>query len=231
MKKSFILIALAAMAMSSCEDIMDGLYDDGEERVAGGVKSEAEVDSMFISSTYGFTSVDKRTGLGSIYVDCTSYTKWTYLNFHDFTYSESEIGEGETVPEQWDIALHRYDAKTNGASVLETGYASLDELVASGAVPEGEYSADTLTDSKIIVDMSHMMEGQIGYAESMYNKTLSSWLDVDLGTMPPIYTPSGKVYVVRLADGTYLGIRMDNFMNAKSVKGNMYFSFIYPLAF
>ena len=210
---------------------MEGLYDDGDEQAAGQTRAEVGSDTTFISSSYGFTSVDKKSGEGAIYVNATSYTKWTYLNFHDFTYTESEIGPDEVVPEKWDIAIHRYDAKTNGGSALETDFGSLAALMASEAVPEGEYAPDELTSDKIIVDMSRMMDGVIGYAESDYNSVLSAWLDVDLRTMPPVYTPSDKVYVVRFSDGTYLGIFMDNFMNAKSVKGHMYFSFVYPLQF
>ena len=76
--------------------------------------------------------------------------------------------------------------------------------------------------------MSTMMDGYLSYAESFYNPVLSRWLDVDKSTMPPIYTMSGRVYVVRLSDGRHLAVRLDNYMNGAGVKGYMTISYKYP---
>ncbi|WP_294079628.1 hypothetical protein [Proteiniphilum sp. UBA5384] len=48
-----------------------------------------------------------------------------------------------------DIAIHRYDAKTNGASVLETGFTGLSTLKVSGEIPQGDYVAEEWTTGKI----------------------------------------------------------------------------------
>ena len=77
--------------------------------------------------------------------------------------------------------------------------------------------------------MSQMMDGIIRYAEDWYNHCLSGWLHVDTSTMPPIYTLSGKVYLLRLADGTFAALRLMNFMNDAAVKGFITIDYLYPV--
>lgn len=77
--------------------------------------------------------------------------------------------------------------------------------------------------------MSQMMEGTILYAEDYYNPCLSQWLDVDTSTMPPVYTLSGKVYLLRLPDGTCAALRLTNFMSPAAIKGFMTIDYLYPV--
>ena len=84
--------------------------------------------------------------------------------------------------------------------------------------PKGAYVEDVWTTAKIAIDMSGMMDGNIVYMESYYNEELSKWLNVDKSNMPPTYTLSNKVYMVKLKDGTYAAVRLTNYMNASGVK-------------
>jgi len=217
---SFLTLIMLGMTLlvsfPSCNGILDSIYGES---------------SSEIISDYGFIEVDKENNSGVVYINATSYTKWTYISFHTLAIDSLEISEGMTEPEEWDIAVHRYDAKTNGASVLETGFTGLSTLRAAGAVPEGTYVADDWTDTKIVIDMSGMMEGNLKYTESYYNAELSKWLFVDTSNMPPNYNPSNKVYVVKLKDNTVAAVRLRNFMNASAVKGYMTIEYIYPLEF
>ena len=54
-------------------------------------------------------------------------------------------------------------------------------------------------------------------------------LDVDSSTMPPIYTLSGKIYLLRLKDGTCAALRLVNFMNDAAIKGYMTIDYLYPV--
>ena len=78
--------------------------------------------------------------------------------------------------------------------------------------------------------MSQMMDGIILYAEDYWNPCLSRWLDVDTSTMPPIYTLSGKIYLLRLKDGTCAALRLVNFLNDSAIKGYMTIAYLYPVA-
>lgn len=217
MNRILLLIAMGAalMPLSSCNGMFGWIYD----------RPSSAVD-------FGFIDMDKATGKGTLYIDATSYTKWTYVDFQsattDTTVLAADGSEDGDVP-SWDFAIHRYDAKTNGGTVMETGFTSLDELVSSGKLPDGEWVADVWTDSTVTVDMSGMMDGNIVYAPSFYNAELSKWLNVDTSTMPPVYTLSGKVYILKTSDGRMAAIRLSNYMNESKVKGFMTVDFIYPL--
>ena len=60
------------------------------------------------------------------------------------------------------------------------------------------------------------------------NPELSKWLNVDTSEMPPIYTPSNKVYLLKMKDGTMAAIRLVSYMNAAGTKGYMTFDYLYP---
>lgn len=209
---------LTAVSLPSCNGIFEGIYDQ-----------------PVVTADFGFTKVEQATSSGTIYLDATSYTRWNYIDFETFTLDTTAIAEdgSETgdVAEGWDFAVHRYDVKTNGAAALETGMTGLELFMSSGAMPEGDYVGDEWTTEQIIVDMSGMMDGNIGYSESWYNRELSKWLKVDTGTMPPVYSMSHKVYAVKLADGTHLALKLSNYMDATGVKGFMTIDYVYPVEF
>lgn len=215
-KTKFHVTAMLGMMMisfSACDGMFDGIYD-----------------------SYGLITAEN---CESMTVDATDYTKWTYINLEtqesvctrilDETGAEEPWEEGGSMPDDWDIAIHRYDVKTNGGSVLETSCTSISELLDSGSIPDGEYVSDTETTDRITIDMSGMMDGVILYAQSDYNETLSKWLNVDTSTMPPIYTMSNKIYVLRLQDGTHAAIHLLGYANEQNTKGHMTFEYLYPL--
>ena len=116
----------AMLSLPSCNGLFEGIYD------------EPVADTEF-----GFTKVEQATSSGTIYIDATSYTKWTYIDFETFSIDTTVIAEDGTetgeVMEGWDLAVHRYDTKTNGGAVIETEFSSLEEFLASGRLPDGEY--------------------------------------------------------------------------------------------
>ena len=209
---------LTAVSLPSCNGIFEGIYDQPA-----------------VTADFGFTKVEQATSSGTIYLDATSYTRWNYIDFETFTLDTTAIAEdgSETgdVAEGWDFAVHRYDVKTNGGRVIETSFTSIDELLASGSLPAGTYVEDIWTEDRVTIDMSRMMDGIIIYAPSWYNPELSKWLNVDTSTMPPIYTMSGKVYVLITAEGKAAAIQLTNYMNDSKVKGFMTIDYVYPLEF
>ena len=188
--------------LSACNGILDGIYDEPDNENNTGFENE-----------------------GEIFIDATSYTQWVYIDFSER--STVTLGYDEDAPQNWDIAVHRYDVKTNGAKVVETNYSDFDEAI-TATIDEADLVGDIWTTNQIVIDMSTMMDGYLGYTESSYNPELSKWLNVDTSTMPPIYTPSGKVYIVYLPDGTHAGVKLLNFMNDMQVKGYMTIQYMYP---
>lgn len=217
------MLGAMTVSLSACEGIFDGVYDT------------APAEEL---KDFGFIEVDDANYSGTIYVDATDYTKWIYVDLHeqvvdstrivDESGAEIPLGESGVLPQSWDFAIHRYDAKTNDGAVLESGSTGFDVLISAGHIPEGTYVTDEWTTDRITIDMSGMMQGNIKYAASNYNSVLSSWLDVDTSTMPPIYSLSNKVYIVRLKDGTHAALKLVDYRNSNMDKGFMKIEYIYP---
>ena len=205
-----IMILGAAMSLSACNGMFEGIYDDP-------IEAEMEIKESSFSQ-----------------INATEYTKWVYIDLSERKATTVEIGEEHKseIPDNWDIAIHRYDIKTNEGAAYQTSYTSFDALKASGKLPDDkDFVKDEWTTDKIAIDMSGMMEGNIVYTDSYYNSILSTWLNVDTSTMPPIYTMSNQVYLIRLKDNTYAAIRFTNYTNAKGIKGYIDFDFLYPFDF
>jgi hypothetical protein len=201
---------VAAMLLSSCNGLFDEIYDN--------------VTTDEVVSEYGFTKLSSDVEVGTIYVDASSYTKWIYLDFSE--HRADSVSVFDEAPQNWDLAIHRYDAKTNGGAVAETDIADFN-LLSTAKI--GNYVGDTFTTKKIVTDMSTMMDGYLSYVESDYNATLSQWLNVDTSNMPPTYTLSNKIYILRLADGSKAALKLENYMNESAIKGYMTISYMYPL--
>lgn len=186
-------------------------------------------DELSADDEYGFIETDHTTNSGTIYLNATSYTAWTYIDFHTQTFDTASIILGQEPSASWDIALHRYDVKTNGGSVMETTYEDFSQLWAAGRIPEGEFLPDQQNDS-VIIDMSGMMEGNIGYTPSPINRVID-WVTFDLNVIPPTYSSKHNVFLVRLQDETYLALKLESYANDQGVKGFMRIKYIYPLRF
>ncbi len=203
------LFVLAAV-LPACTDEPNDLYDE-DDNVA----------------EYGFVKACTAKEPGLIYIDATDYTLWTYVDLS--TRTVRAIPVGEAAPENWDFAVHRYDAKTNDGKVVETPLTDISQARGwrnTVGLPE---VADTWTTDKIVIDMSTMAQGYLTYAPSYYNSTLSGWLTLDTSSMPPVYTLSPRVFVLLLPDGSRAALKLENFIDAVGVKGYMSIEYIYPL--
>ena len=202
----------AVLSLSSCHGIFGGIYDEPIEETSDG---------------FGFIKINETTRTGTIYIDASDYTKWNYISLKDKKVVTALYDEQQ--PENWDFAVHRYDAKTNSASVFETEYYDLTDISSVSKFSGADFIADEWTTNKITIDMSQMMEGIIKYAEDFYNPCLSKWLNVDTSSMPPVYTLSEKVYILKLQDGTFAALKLSDFMNTSGIKGFMTIDYLYPV--
>ena len=113
------------LPFSACDGILEGIYD-----------SPAASDS----NELGFIRTDPSTHSGTIYIDATDYRRWTFIDFHTQKVDSVNVTDSEQKePEEWDIAVHRYDVKTNAGAVLETGFTGFSALRNADAIPELAY--------------------------------------------------------------------------------------------
>ncbi len=168
------------------------------------------------------------------YVDARDYTKWLYFDLSVPSYVTLDYQDTLGIPPSWTFALHRYDCKTNKGAAMETPFSSIDDL--SSALDAGtweprEEDFEEDVEGEIIIDVAHMVEGYLTYAPSTVNEVITRWLDVDISDMPPIYTQSGRVYLLREENGTLAALRFTGFTNPYyyDAKGYISFSYRYPL--
>lgn len=217
MTKSILYITFITGVMFfivSCDGMFDGIYDTGDS-----------ADDV----TYGFKDRDAMRSSGTIYINASSFRQWMYIDFHARTVDSAEITDDFKDPEHWDIAVHHYDVRTNGGTVMETASADISTVAGMTHLDDSIFVGDVWTDKTVIVDISQMMSGKIGYEGSYYNTVLSRWMNVDKSQMPPTYTLSERVYVIRMKDGTYGAVHLSNYMNVAGVKGYLTIDYVYPI--
>lgn len=208
MKLKVFCLAMAAvgLCLAACSD-------DGEE------KKEVEVTTNAISNG-----------------DYTAYDSWTYINLEtgatetqedatEWVYTDGTTRAAYTpsaLSIDWHIAIHRYEIKTNGGEVYDTGLTSMSAVTSR---PSGvTYMADTTVpygtgDLEVITDMSKMMSGSVSYAANpQLNTVLCGWVvRTETGSMPPtIYTPTDHVYVVTFDDGSWAKLQFSYAGNTTS---------------
>ena len=111
-----IMILGATMSLSACNGMFEGIYDDP-------IESEMEIKESSFSQ-----------------INTTEYTNWVYIDLSERKATTVEIGEEHKseIPAEWDLAIHRYDIKTNEGAAYQTTYTNIDELKASGKLPAEE---------------------------------------------------------------------------------------------
>lgn len=208
-----LLLALSLGAgTTSCDGMFDGIYDEEVPAVETGMQ------------------------VGQMTVDATSYGQWVYIDFHKKTIQNIDITTDSvsgtanfTEPDEWDIAIHRFQIKTNNGSAIETAYTSIEDLKKASQLPDSTFMSDTWYDKKVITDLSGMMSGNIKYCPSYVNDIVGRW--IASSGMPPTYTTSEKVYVICLEDGSYAALHFDSYMDNEGTKGYITCSYEYPLIF
>ena len=117
------------LGLFSCNGIFNDIYDD---------EVPAMADLTFTENT--------------VSVDASSYQQWVYIDFHNKKVETVNIVDGEssdvTEPERWDIALHRFQVKTNGGKAIETPHTTISDFLAASTLPQEGWQEDTWYEEK-----------------------------------------------------------------------------------
>lgn len=205
--KNFLAMAAIALCTVACSD-----GNDVKPPTSEGVKN-MEVLCNYAEWSY----INLRTG------DVKNVTvegPWKYIT------DKTEIADTKNpeingeVPTEWDIAIHQYEIRTNNSEAVQTSFKDFKEVVTlptTGFVKDHTVKAE---DKKLIVDMSNMMKGQVGYADGTLNAELCKWITkTPTGKMPPFeYTITDNVYIVKCANGNWAKLKFSDHLNGAGKK-------------
>lgn len=132
-------------------------------------------------------------------------------------------------PKEWDLAFHRQNVRTNGATVLETNYTSLDQLPENSSSFTGvDFTPDTWSEKDVWADETKMLLSLIGCQGITINKPLSSMLQVNIPPMPPTYGINNHVFLIKLKNGNMAAIQLVNYMNSAGQSCHLTLNYKYP---
>ncbi|KAA6301008.1 MAG: hypothetical protein EZS26_002860 [Candidatus Ordinivivax streblomastigis] len=197
------------------------------------VFNACDIDQLW-DKDYLFKEEEPRDGL--LIYNCSSYEKWHFFAFD----GDSIIGSCDAYDSiayeewqnrtDWDLAFHRQNIKTNsgvsgcgigGIMEYKQETFSFDAIIEA---PEEGYQMD-VSDS-IIYDMSHMMDGQIGYVYTGLSQPVKNWA-VLTDMMNGVWTYAQKAFIVRTAKGKYAKIFLKNFKSAIGASGTVTMEYVY----
>lgn len=141
-------------------------------------------------------------------VVANEYGEWTYFNFADgktatlqIKKQENGVYEVDAAEEgalNWDIAVHKYDMRTNGGLVKKLDIRNFEAVTVANVPADEDMVADT--EGSVMADMSQMQNGFVGYQDVKLNKELGGWVTATpTGTMPPYtYELNDNVFIVKV---------------------------------
>lgn len=159
----------------------------------------------------GCSDDDDKKIEGEATIVANEYGEWSYFNLATgdtavLTIQKKAVGDSYTYEVDaeaekaltWDIAVHKYDMRTNGGLVKELATKHFDAVTLADVPADGEMAADT--EGSVMADMSNMMSGFVGYQDVMLNEELGRWvIATPTGTMPPYtYELNDNVFVVKV---------------------------------
>ncbi|MFC2711637.1 HmuY family protein [Hoylesella oralis] len=190
---------------------------------AGLLKAQTEFTAYPIPTVLTSGTVDEKTGI---------YTYWFDVfgqgvsNNEKRSFTPTDV---QPAPKSWSIAIHRDNVRTNNGAVLETNYTSMDELPKNSSSFTGAtFLSDEWTENAVWADQSQMLLSLIGCQGIKINKLLSTWLTLDIPPMPPSFTLNNHVFIIRLQNGNYAAVQLQNYMNAAGAKCWLTINYKYP---
>ena len=167
---------------------------------------------------------DKKTGQYMYWFDVFG------AGIENNTFSYFTPTAAQAAPDNWTFAVHRNNVRTNGGAVLETTYTSMDELPETSEsfhnmqFTEDEWTVNEVWDSQ---DQGMLM----GYVPSQgieINRVLSSWLSMKIPPMPPAFSLNNHVFILRLKDGSYAALQLENYLSQSGKKCHLTINYKYP---
>lgn len=246
------------MGLPSCNGIFENIYDDLPEEKAETMAGQLYVDAsdwgtwhyIDLNEVNEATSADASFNPSSLWQHFSIPLSETESAGSDdnasgiYTYWYDVFGEGisrneyrdfyatesQPEPEKWSFAVHRNNVRTNSGEVARTDFHSFDEL------PDGtkwidklRFVKDEWNEKDVWTIQDRMLLGLIGNQGIEINNNLSSWLTIAIPPMPPAFTHSDNIFILRFADGSLAALQLENYQSATGTKCCLTINYMYPL--
>ena len=133
------------------------------------------------------------------------------------------------APDEWSFAVHRNNVRTNGGAVLETTYTSMSELPETSEIfKDMAFQEDEWSENEVWDNQDKMLMCLVPSQGINVNKVLSSWLAMEIPPMPPSFTLNNHVFILRLQDGTYAALQLENYLSPTGTKCWLTINYKYP---
>lgn len=257
--KYSIRLAVACMVIfttTACNGILDDIYDQPDKEIVA-AKGQLVVDATSWTDWHYFdlkklqrlAESGDEEGLQKAQMEPETYpipmtlTKESDGKSGQYMYWFDVFGEGITKsefreftpcdpqeePEEWTIAIHRNNVRTNGGAVLRTNCKSMAELPESSKTFDGmTFTEDEWSENDVWDGQEKMLLGLVPSQGIKINRLLSSWLIVKVPPMPPEFSMDSRVFVLRLNDGTYAALQLNNYLSPQGEKCFMTINYEYP---
>lgn len=144
-------------------------------------------------------------------------------------YREFTPTDAQPEPAEWSFAVHRNNVRTNGGEVFETSFSSIDELPATNEwLKEKTFTADEWSENEVWDSQEQMLLGLVPSQGIAVNKVLSSWLALKIPPMPPAFAKNGHVFILKLADGTFAALQLEDYLSPNGTKCWLTINYKYP---
>lgn len=145
------------------------------------------------------------------------------------TFSHFTPTAEQTEPDDWTFAVHRNNVRTNGGAVFETTYTSMAQLPESSeAFKNMKFTEDEWTENEVWDSQEQMLLGYVPSQGIAINRVLSSWLSMEIPPMPPAFSLNNHVFILRLKDGTYAALQLENYLAPNGTKCYLTINYKYP---
>lgn len=251
-----LLLPAAALLLPACNGILGDIYDEPVQETGETVSGQLYIDAsdwtkwhyIDLKQVAYNTAAHPGYNPSSAWVTCAVpiakqenpaspktgiYTYWydvfgegiSKYEFRSFSPTASQ-----PEPENWTLAVHRNNVRTNGCEAAATDFLSLDELPEDKSYLESlTFEADRWNQTDVWVVQDNMLLGLIGNQGIEVNEVLSSWLKIQIPPVPPTFSMDGRVYIIRLTDGTLGALQLSNYMSSKGTKCCLTINYKYPL--
>lgn len=109
-------------------------------------------------------------------------------------------------PEAWSFAVHRSEVRTNGGGVWASELKDIDRATEADYAG-ADYAGDEWSENEVWSDSRTMISQLVPSQGIAVNRVLGSWLHM---TLMPDYERDGRVYFLRLKDGTFAALQLVN---------------------